>query len=1045
MMATELFERLLRASWQAAVLVALVLVAQWVFQKQIGARWRFALWTIVLVRLLLPVSMTSPWSLFNLVRPNAPAPTASLTARGEESPDSRGIAAPDPVVISKSESARFSSGSPASQPITLPAPGSTDHTAKNPLVPSFTKRQLLEYGTIAWVLGVTFLISRLAVQNIRFARRLRSAEIITEPAILKIFEACRKSFRSRARVRLAQTNAVSSPALYGLFRPVLLVPRGMIANFDRSELRYVFLHELAHVERRDMALHWLATALKVLHWFNPVLWFAFRRMAADRELACDELALSRAGERENRQYGETIIKLLDSCARPEPLPGVMGILEDRDQMVRRISMIAKFRRNPRWPVFGLLLLAALGVVSLTDARPQQAQAPPPATTPVTQLMPASPSAAVSATDAVPLWNGKPAGEWLAQIDFRKGLDDPQFVEAIAAFRAMGGSAVPFLRANLTPEPTLAQSRRSEENRRRAAWVLDQLGPVAEPAFPDLVAALEAEDYSLAAYAAMALSSMGPDKARAAVPALMESFRYGNGQAGIAVAEIAPANPELVPLLIEGLKRGPHSNSGSELQVDAARALGKLGFRAKAAIPALESGLKDENSKFWAASALQKIAADQPDVLAEANAALKWEPQPHPPIPELIAAVANAHPGEKGMPLQNLGQALDADQYQGHPASEEIIRGQIVPLVTAILDSGNGRDIGSAAWILNRIGDDAKQFAPRMIQILEQGDSDARIGLLGAVEKIAPGDPRTLPILIKLTEDSNDSVRNNACAVLSKFGPEAKAAVPALHRCLDDPADLRMSVVRFNATLALWRIAHEPPRIDILRQSLRDRDGPFLPLGILEMLRGLDRQTPETVSILRELAQYWDPEVRTNAEALLEKSGFKLEDTKAESPPAASQSATGHNVTLAINDSAPEPKIPPAFGPLVKKLRSRDRNTRLDAETEIGRMGTQASEVTPFVIPLLRDEDPEVRELAASLLGDISTDVGQVVIPLLNAARDLDPQVAVNAGESFEKIGARTGSLEPIRQALIPALNDTNALTRAAAQGALAALESKSRN
>ena len=172
-----------------------------------------------------------------------------------------------------------------------------------------------------------------------------------------------------AQIRLAETDLVKSPALYGLVRLRLLLPTGMLSQFNAAELRHIFLHELAHVKRRDMGILWLVTLCKILHWFNPVLWFGFRRMAADRELACDELALSHAGERDCSPYGETILKLLEFYARPAAaVPGLMGILEEKDQMRRRITMIAKFKQPSRWSALAPLLLLVVGLVTLTDAQ-----------------------------------------------------------------------------------------------------------------------------------------------------------------------------------------------------------------------------------------------------------------------------------------------------------------------------------------------------------------------------------------------------------------------------------------------------------------------------------------------------------------------------------------------------------------------------------------------------------------------------------------------------------------------------------------------------
>ena len=115
-----------------------------------------------------------------------------------------------------------------------------------------------------------------------------------------------------------------------------------------AELRFVFLHEFAHLKRRDVVLNRLTTALQVLHWFNPLVWLAFARMRADRELACDALALACAGESERQACGATILRLLEQFTRPVAVPGLVGILEDKHQLRRRIVAIAGFRRPSRW-------------------------------------------------------------------------------------------------------------------------------------------------------------------------------------------------------------------------------------------------------------------------------------------------------------------------------------------------------------------------------------------------------------------------------------------------------------------------------------------------------------------------------------------------------------------------------------------------------------------------------------------------------------------------------------------------------------------------
>lgn len=194
--------------------------------------------------------------------------------------------------------------------------------------------------SVLWLSGVLFLMARIVWAPMRLNAQLAQHEAVTPPAVFEVLEESKRLIGVRQVLPIIQSRAVASPALLGFIRPWLLLPDGMLGRFTPQELRFVFLHELAHLKRRDIAVNWLMTILQILHWFNPLIWFAFARMRADRELACDELALSFAKADENKAYGQAIIKLLEGFARPAVLPGLVGILEDKQQIKKRIEMIA---------------------------------------------------------------------------------------------------------------------------------------------------------------------------------------------------------------------------------------------------------------------------------------------------------------------------------------------------------------------------------------------------------------------------------------------------------------------------------------------------------------------------------------------------------------------------------------------------------------------------------------------------------------------------------------------------------------------------------
>jgi beta-lactamase regulating signal transducer with metallopeptidase domain/peroxiredoxin len=351
------FGWLLRSSWQAGILTVLVLVVQFCLRKRLDGRWRHLLWLLVLARLAMPFSPPSPASLFNYLR-FEPAATHLQTVPTADF----AVVAPElPIQIQPSAAPQTVRVTAAPMPTLALAPRTKWTTPKWPVLLA-----------LMWAVGLTALATRVVFQNILFRRRLRHETVLEDPRTLELFENCKASMRVWTTVRLLETGLVDSPALYGLFRPRLLLPPKLAERFSQNELRHIFLHELAHVRRRDMAAQWLVTCFQIAHWFNPILWFGFRRMAADRELACDELALSVIGETESPAYGQTIIKLLEACSETPALPGLVGILEDKNQIFQRVSMIARFKRHPRWSFAGAVMLVALGLATLTGAQSERA-------------------------------------------------------------------------------------------------------------------------------------------------------------------------------------------------------------------------------------------------------------------------------------------------------------------------------------------------------------------------------------------------------------------------------------------------------------------------------------------------------------------------------------------------------------------------------------------------------------------------------------------------------------------------------------------------
>jgi beta-lactamase regulating signal transducer with metallopeptidase domain len=353
------FRWLLQTSWQAAVLVGLILLAQLVFRKQISAGWRYGLWFLLIVRLLMPTAPPSALSIFNLPWFKSPGRALAFA------PTTKSENWAPREEADKASSIR-SEFKPQSLPALLPAPAISEPMTSATKVERTSRINWFELAFWTWVSGASCLGLRLAWRNVRFQSLIRREGLTRKETLLREFGTCRAIFEIRWEINLVETRLVESPAVYGLWRKYLLLPAGISERFSARELHCIFLHELAHIKRRDLEINWLAAVLQILHWFNPVLWFAFSRMRADRELATDALALSRAAKGESASYGETIIKLAEWLIGPAKAPALVGIAEDKKEIKRRIIMIARAGGRKPWPIISLALLFVVATFACTD-------------------------------------------------------------------------------------------------------------------------------------------------------------------------------------------------------------------------------------------------------------------------------------------------------------------------------------------------------------------------------------------------------------------------------------------------------------------------------------------------------------------------------------------------------------------------------------------------------------------------------------------------------------------------------------------------------
>lgn len=332
----------------------------------LGRRWlapwsRQILWSLVLVRLMLPISFQSPWSLQPSASQNFELSAPPLDpSPPKEQVDGLGFGERDlrPENMPKGY---YVPGQP------VPAP-----VAKVDLRDRIFEL-LLPVGLLSGTIVVGLWTMVTSVRLWRWTRKGRRCE---REDLRSLVSEGQRRLGVSGTVTLWSVPGLVGPATYGWWNPTILLPEDVDA-WSPLELKHVIWHELAHVRRYDVLLNWGLALVRAVHWWNPMFWIAQRAYLAERELACDAMVLAQLEDGGVREYGETLLKFIERLSimssRPSlAAPGFVSFWGRKHEAKRRLSQLAKLAQPERtWCVWlSMALVAILALVGLSDAAPR---------------------------------------------------------------------------------------------------------------------------------------------------------------------------------------------------------------------------------------------------------------------------------------------------------------------------------------------------------------------------------------------------------------------------------------------------------------------------------------------------------------------------------------------------------------------------------------------------------------------------------------------------------------------------------------------------
>ncbi|HEY1066573.1 MAG TPA: M56 family metallopeptidase [Pirellulales bacterium] len=369
----ELFQGL--AGYLAVGVVATIPVAAvagaitWLGRRRLAPWARHAIWTVVLLRLLLPHSFAAPFSAQRLAPWLATTDESVLYIHELLTDSASPPAMPVANALFRSETAE----TPAPSAAVLPSP---DGATNAPTIPSVTWRELAFGDPVGFglALGAMGMIVWSLVSSLRLRKRLRDSQDFTDPQALELIAEGRARFGVRAPVALRLVPGLAGPATVGWLRPLILLPADA-PSLSRAELQHILWHELSHIRRGDGLLIYLPSVVQVFHWWNPLYWIVRQLWLVERELACDALAVERLGPNSAAEYGRTLLRFMERRAASPDLaagaPAFASFLGAKAAFTTRLRALARAARpeGRGRTALAWLTVAALAFVGLTDAAP----------------------------------------------------------------------------------------------------------------------------------------------------------------------------------------------------------------------------------------------------------------------------------------------------------------------------------------------------------------------------------------------------------------------------------------------------------------------------------------------------------------------------------------------------------------------------------------------------------------------------------------------------------------------------------------------------
>lgn len=316
------------------------------FDKKISGKWKCIMWCIALITLLIPIRV-------EIQTNKTPVIQNEIIDRVEEI---KHISNYEYVQIPQNEEIFESSKIKKQQ---------SEDTVIDTDTLDTEKQNTMSLKTIfiniiipyIWLLGtIAFVITFLS--GIKKINRRIIRNIYKDERIENILRECKIQLNIKKKVKIILQKYKRVPSIFGIFNPSILVTEQTLEE-DNETIKYIFLHELSHYKRKDIIFNFVLLCILSIHWFNPIVWFLFKKIRQDIEIGADELASKGLNQTEKKEYGMVLINLLRNRVEENYTASMLCMSDTGKNMERRIHMI---KRKSTSIILSMLLLIIIACV-----------------------------------------------------------------------------------------------------------------------------------------------------------------------------------------------------------------------------------------------------------------------------------------------------------------------------------------------------------------------------------------------------------------------------------------------------------------------------------------------------------------------------------------------------------------------------------------------------------------------------------------------------------------------------------------------------------